>query len=114
MYIKDIYETVEMTSACSQPKFLSYLDTTVKSLIAKYGVKRVIEDRAYVKPTSISDDLPVKAEYLNAIVDNILYLVTGNPDFKTDYIAEAEYAYKTVWNAAVKGLKMVGEDYYRV
>lgn len=114
MYIKDIYETVVMTEPCSQPKFLSFLDTTVRSLIAKYGTKRVINDKAYMKPSDINGDLPLKETYYNAVVSNILFLLTGNADHKTDFVAEAEYAYKTVWREDVKGLKMVGEDYYCV
>jgi hypothetical protein len=82
--------------------------------MAKYGAKRVINDRAYTKPCGINDDFPVKDEYRNAILSNILFLVTGNSDHKVDYVAEAEYAYKTVWREATKKLKLVGEDYYIV
>lgn len=114
MYIKDIYEAVVMSAACPQPKFLSCLDTTVRSLTTKYGFKRIINDNAYAKPVDINGDLPVKDEYFNAIVDNILYLVTQNPDYKTDFMAEAEYAYKSVWRKANRTLKMVGKDYYNV
>ncbi len=114
MYIKDIYEAVLTQAECSQPKFLMHLDATARSLVAKYGMRRVVNDGAYVKPMDINGDLPVKDEYYNAVLSNILYLVTGNPDYKTDYVAEAEYAYKTVWNRAAEGLRMVGEDYYHV
>lgn len=114
MYIKDIYEAVLTQAECSQPRFLTFLDSTARSLIAKYGMNRVVNDGAYVKPMDMSGDYPVKDEYYNAVISNILYLVTGNPDYKTDYVAEAEYAYKTVWNRAVKGLKLLGEDYYHV
>ena len=114
MYIKDIYEIVVEAAPCSQPKFLIYLDTTARSLIAKYGKKRVVEDGAYTNPLNINSDIAIREEYRNAIVSNILYLVTGNPDYKTDYVAEAEYAFKTAWKADMKGVKMVGEDWYRV
>ncbi|MBE6599127.1 MAG: hypothetical protein E7638_06775 [Ruminococcaceae bacterium] len=114
MYIKDIYEAVVMTSPCSQPKFLRFLDTTVRSLTAKYGIGRVINDKAYMTPEGIDGDLPLKEPYFNAVVSNILFLLTGNTDYKTDYMAEAEYAYKTVWRTDMKGLRMVGEDYYHV
>ena len=114
MYVKDIYETVLTSAECSQPKFLTHLDTTARSLIAKYGIRRVIDDNAYIKPQSITGDYPVKEEYFNAVVSNILYLITGNGDYKTDFMAEAEYAYKTIWSGSMKGLRMVGEDYYNV
>ena len=114
MFIRDLYETVNEIAPCSQPKFLSFLDTTARSLIAKYGTKRVINDKAYTKPYGINDDFPVKDEYRNAIISNILYYVTGNTDHKVDYVAEAEYAYKTVWREDTKKLKLVGEGYYDV
>ena len=114
MYIRDIYETVVLTAPCPQHVFLSQLDTTVRSLISKYGGKRVIHDRAYVTPTELNGDLPVREEFQNAIVSNILYLVTREPDFKNDYVAEAEYAFLTLWRRGAKRLRIVGEDYYHV
>lgn len=113
MYIKDIYETVTMTEPCPQPKFLSYLDTTIRSLIAKYGIRRVINDEAYIKPRDINGDIAVKEEFAGAVASNILYLITKNPDHKTNYVAEAEYAYLTIWREAMRGKKIVGSDYLR-
>lgn len=114
MFIRDLYEAVNAIAPCSQPKFIAFLDTTAHSLMAKYGAKRVVNDGAYIKPININDDIPLKDEFRNAIVSNVLYLVTGNPDHKTDYVAEAEYAYKTVWRRSAKKMKIVGEDYYHV
>ena len=114
MVIKDIYEAVTVINPCSQPVFLAHLDTTVRSLMAKFGLKRVVNDGVYAKPRDINGDLAVKDEYRNAVVSNILFLLTGNEAYKTDYIYEADNAYKTVWRAHMRGVKMVGEDYYHV
>lgn len=114
MYIKDIYETVLLTEPCPQPTFLSHLDTTVRSLIAKYGIRRVVNDDAYIKPRDINGDLAVRDEYTGAVVSNILYLLTGNPDHKTNYVAEAEYAYLTVWRDVAQGKRIVGSDYKQI
>lgn len=114
MVIRDIYEAVTVTSPCSQPVFLAHLDTTVRSLMAKYGLKRVINNGVYAKPCYINGDIAVKDEYWNAVVSNILYLLTGNDAHKTDYIYEAENAYKTVWKRDMEGVRMVGRGYYDV
>lgn len=114
MVIKDIYEAVTVTNPCSQPVFLAHLDTTARSLMAKYGLKRVINDGVYAKPNDINGEIAVKDEFRNAVVSNILFLLTGNEAYKTDYIYEAENAYKTVWNRHIRGVKMVGKGYYDV
>jgi hypothetical protein len=114
MYIKDIYESVNAISPSPQPRFLGYLDLTVRSLIAKYGIRRVINDDAYTKPIDINGDIAVKDEYLNAVISNILFLLSGNDNYRADYVYEADNAYKTVWREQAKNKKIVGEDWYHV
>ncbi len=114
MYIRDIYETVVLTEPCSQPVFLGHLDTTARSLMAKYGMKRVINDGVYAKPRDINGDIAVKDEFRGALVSNILFLLTGNPDYRSDFYMEADNAYRTVWRDHMKGVRMVGEDWYHV
>jgi hypothetical protein len=114
MVVKDIYEAVTVIVPCSQPVFLAHLDTTARSLMTKYGINRVINDGTYAKPVNINGDIAVLDEFRNAVVSNILFLLTGNEAHKSDYIYEADSAYKTVWRRHMKGVRMVGEDYYNV
>ena len=45
------------------------------------------------------------------MLDNILFLASGNPDRKTDYVQEAEDAYKTVWRTRARNRKFRSADY---
>jgi hypothetical protein len=112
MIIKEMYEKVTMENPCGQAVFMSRLDTTVRSLIARYGKKYVVfRHQIYQRPVSVEDEIPVYEEYFPAILDNILFLTSGNSDRKTDYVQEAEDAYKSVSKALLRGVKFRDADY---
>ena len=112
MIIKEMYEKVTMENPCGQAVFMSRLDTTVRSLIARYGKKYVVfRHQVYQRPVSVEDEIPVYEEYFPAILDNILFLTGGNPDRKTDYVQEAEDAYKSVSKSLLRGVKFRDADY---
>lgn len=114
MNIKDIYDTVTLSSDCSHNAFLTHLDSTINYLIAKYGVGRVIYAEEYQKPQTIDADMPIYDEYKAAICDNILYLTTGDTNRKTDFVAEAEYAFKTVYAKRMHRKQLLDGGYYHV
>ena len=111
MNIKSIYDTVTLRHPCSHNQFLTHLDLTLRTLMSQFGMKYVISGDSYCIPRSIEDDIPVFDEYYAAAVDNILFLLTGDGDRKTDYVAESSDAYKTVWSKLAKGKKIVGGGY---
>ena len=112
MIIKELYDKVTLAQPCNQSDFLTHFDTSVRSIVSKYGTKYVLlPDTVYTRPTGINDDSPVYEEYMNAIYDNILFLLTGSTDRKTDYVAEADDAYKTVWKRLMRGLKFRDSRY---
>ena len=107
MITKELYDRINAESPCSEPVFIRHLDTTVRTLETRYGKKHVYET-AYQKPTTINDDISVYDEYFPSIVDNILFLLTKDSDRKTDFLAEADFAYKAVWSAFVHGKRFMG------
>lgn len=112
MILKELYENVLQVQDCRQSAFLSHVDTTVRSLIARYGKKYVLLSGAeWVRTKNIEGEIPVAEEYFVPIRDNILYLLTGNPDRKTDYVQEAEDAYKTVWRRKMRNKRFRSSDY---
>lgn len=112
MILKELYENVTHVQDTSQDAFMSHVDTTVRALMARYGEKYVLlPGTVWVKNVNIGADMPVYEEYFPAIRDNVLYLLTGNGDRKTDYVAEAEDAYKTVWRKRMKNRKFRSSDY---
>ena len=87
----------------------------MRAILARYGPKYVlIPGETYSRPAGLRADVPVYDEYMGAIYDNILFLLTGNGDRKTDYVAEAEDAYKTVWRGLNRGKKFRSSDYNKV
>ena len=104
MIIKELYDKINLANPCHQADFITHFDTSVRAVIARYGTKYVVLPGAvYQRPGNMQDDVPVYEEYMNALYDNILYLLTGNGDRKTDYVAEADDAYKTVWKTLMRG-----------
>ena len=111
MNIKSLYDTVVLSSPCEHNKFLTHLDTTVRTLIAQFGMSYVIERGTYGIPRYIDSDISVYEEYYPAICDNIRFLITGDIDRKTDYVSEADAAYRSVWSKKVRGRRIVDRRY---
>ena len=113
MILKELYENVTQVEACGQDKFLSHVDTTVRALIARYGERYVLlpGNQAWIRVREIESEIPVYEAYFPAIRDNVLFMLTGNGDRKTDYVAEAEDAYKSVWRRKMRGKRFRDADY---
>lgn len=107
MITKELYDRIIAETACSEPAFIRYLDSTIRLLESRYG-KKYVYASAYQKPMTIRDDISVFEEYFAALVDHILFLITKDVDRKADFLAEAELAYKTVWGAGVHGKRFMG------
>lgn len=112
MILKELYDKVTLVNPCSKAAFLTHFDTSVRALIARYGKRYVVlRNAVYSKPVNDEEDVPIYDEYMVALYSNILYLLTQNPDRKTDYLAEAEDAYKTVHTRRIRGVKFRDADY---
>jgi len=112
MIVQELYDKITLANPCNQADFITHFDTSVRALIARYGTRYVVLPGAvYQRPSGLYDESPVFDEYMNAIYDNVLFLLTGNPDRKTDYVAEADDAYKTVWKRLMRGKHFRDSDY---
>lgn len=107
MVTKEIYDRICAESPCGEQAFLRHLDSTIRFLESKYGKKYVYISQ-YQKPITINEDISVCEEYLPAIIDNIIFLITKDADRRTDAVVEADYAYKIVWSEKVRGKKFMG------
>lgn len=112
MYVKDIFEVVQVDNPCSQPKFFSYLYTTMQLLVAKYSNRYVTGGIPITRPDTLDMEIPVEDAYFPAIVDNIAYMVSGNEGRKIDYVEEAENAYRAVYGKLHSKAKMLPGGYY--
>lgn len=112
MYVKDIFEVVQVDNPCSQPKFLSYLYTTMQLLVAKYSNRYVTGGVPITRPDTLDTEIPVDDAYFNAIVDNIAYMVSGNEDRKVDYVEEADNAYRNVYGKKHRRAQFTPGGYY--
>ena len=98
MDINEIYERVLITAPVDTNTFIIHLNTTIDELLNKYDDKYVLTPEAVsVHVTGMDDGLNVYDEYMTPITDNIIFLITGDGNRKTDYVAHAEYAKKRVW-----------------
>jgi hypothetical protein len=114
MYVKDIYEIVQVNTPCTQPVFLAHLHSTIQYLLSKYGEKYVVLSSRYIRPVTLDTDIAVDDAYFSALVDNISYLVSGNEDRKVDFVEEAENAYRQVWKEKHKNGKFLSRGYCNV
>lgn len=113
MFIRDLYDNVITTTPITQPKFFTYLDTTVRSLQTKFKERFVFVEPAYIKPRRLDCEIPVYDEYFNSLADNILFLATKDQFYKQEFENDSVLAYKTVWKKVAKDIKMYSvEDYY--
>ncbi len=101
-----IYEHVCKVKPIPQDRFFAALNYTERELVSKYGKDTVLDRAALIDIVRLDDDTGTKAAFDNAIIDNILYLVTGEEHYKTDFAAHAQYAYHTVWNEKNRGKRI--------
>lgn len=115
MIVKELYEQIQRTAKSGQDEFIAALDMTVRTLISRYGVRYVcLPGQPYVKPEGVNDEIPICEEYFPAIIDNILFMLTGDAARKTDYVEEARDAYKQVWSRRMRGARFVDRGYHHV
>lgn len=114
MNIKHIYDAVKLNLPnCSQNEFLTALDQSVRTYIGAFKMPYVVvKGQTYGRPSSVDEDIPVYEEYFAALLNNVLFLISGDTDRKTDSISEAENAYRAVWSMRSRGKRFVGRGYY--
>ena len=71
-------------------------------------------DAGYQRPRTVDTDIPIYDEYRAAICNNLLYLITGDSDRKTDFVNEADFAYKTVYARRMSRKRLLDGGYFHV
>ena len=104
MTILEMFEKISLKTPIEQRKFFNYYDDSVNELMATYDI--VIEDgKTYAPITDLYDDNVVLPLYHNAIVDNILFMISNEAEYKSEFIRKSKDAYLSYWNDKAKGIR---------
>lgn len=105
MTILKMYEKINLKAPVEQRIFLNHYDDSVNELISMYGDNFVlIDDAEYETPTTdIYGDSVVLPLYHNAIIDNILFMVSNEANYKSEFVRKSKDAYLNIWNDRAKG-----------
>ena len=100
------------TVAIDESSFIMYLNETVNELIGKYRPRYVIlPDTVYneidnLDAIRINAPINIYGIYSQCVTENIIYLINGDQNRKTDFINHAEQAYLTIYREICKGLRV--------
>lgn len=106
MTILDIYEKVNLIVPIEQRAFFNFFEDTVNELQSLYRDFVFVEDAEYTPPESLLEDNVVLPLYHNAIVDNILYMISNTADYKSEFLRKSKDAYLKYWNDNAKGRRI--------
>lgn len=106
MSILEIFEKVNLVVPIEQRRFFNYFEDTVSELQSMYSGFVLEKDTEYQSPTSLSDENVVLPLYHNSIVDNIVFLASGDNARKSEFIRKSRDAYLKYWNDNARGRKM--------
>lgn len=103
MTIIEMYEKVNLKLPTDQRKFFNYFNDTVDELVALYEDSVITSLKKYKAITDLTDDNFVQPLYHNAMVDNILFYLTNEPDYKSEFIRKSKEAWLKYWNERANG-----------
>ena len=103
MTLLEMYEKINLKAPIEQRKFFNYFDDSVNELQALYDM--VFEEgKTHEAPTTdLYADIVVLPLYHNAIVDNILFMISNDTNYKSEFIRKSKDAYLKYWNDKAKG-----------
>ena len=106
MTIKEIFEKVNLVAAIEQRRFFNYYEDTVEELSAAYPGFVFSEGAEYTPPEDLNAENVVLPLYHNAIVDNVLFLMTNEPTYKNEFLRKSRVAWLVYWNEKAKGKRI--------
>ena len=109
MDLKYLYERVCMKAPIGQDRFLAAVNYTLRELVSLYGEPFVQQQGPARVLTGMNADPGLYEDYEDAVYDNVMYFATGDGNWKTDFVAHAQYAYHNVWRRKTKG-KRIGKE----
>lgn len=105
MTLLEMYEKVSLKAPIEQRKFFNYYDDSVNELLALYDLV-LIEGESFEAPTTdLYADNVVLPLYHNAIVDNILFMISEDANYKSEFIRKSKDAYLKYWRDKAKGVR---------
>ena len=105
MTLLEMYEKISLKAPIEQRKFFNYFDDSVNELMAMYDIV-IAEGKTYESPTTdLYSDNVVLPLYHNAIVDNILFMISNEAEFKSEFIRKSKDAYLKYWKDKAKGVR---------
>lgn len=105
MTLLEMYEKVSLKAPIEQRKFFNYYDDSVNELLALYDIV-LIEGESFEAPTTdLYADNVVLPLYHNAIVDNILFMISEDANYKSEFIRKSKDAYLKYWRDKAKGVR---------
>ena len=103
-----LYERICALVPCSHTEFISCAEYARDELCALYG-KEYATFGVTVPLEKVGGEYGVRDEFASAIFDDIMYRLTNDERYKTDFLAHAENAYRTVWRESSRGRRIHGE-----
>lgn len=105
MTLLEMYEKISLKAPIEQRKFFNYFDDSVNELMSMYDIV-IAEGKTFEAPTTdLYGDNVVLPLYHNAIVDNILYMISNEETYKGEFIRKSKDAYLKYWNDKAKGVR---------
>ena len=106
MTLLEIFEKVNLVAPLEQRRFFNYFEDSVNELASLYEGFVFEKEGEYTPPERLSDDTGVLPLYHNAIVDNILFIITQEELYKTEFLRKSRLAYNVYWGKKARGKRV--------
>ena len=104
-----IFEKVNLIYPVEQRRFFNLLNDTLIELAGLYGdVPKLLYtgEKELEAVTSLDYEIGILPLYQNAVVDNILFFLSKEENYKNEFLRKSQAAYLKYWNTNAKGRKM--------
>lgn len=106
MTILEMFEKVSLKTPIEQRKFFNYYDDSVNELLSLYDFV-LVDGKTHETPTTdLYADSVVLPLYHNAIVDNILFMVSNDTNYKSEFLRKSKDAHLKYWHDKAKGKRI--------
>ena len=95
-----------LVTPLEEQHFFNYFEDTVNELSVLYNCFVFDKNELFTPPKTLTDDNTIKPLYHNSIVDNILFMATGQENYKNDFLRKSHLAFLKYWNENAKGKRM--------
>ena len=100
-----LYERICALVPCTHAEFISCAEYARDELCSLYGEEYATLG-ALPPLEEVGGEYGVRDEFISAVFDDIMYLLTKEERYKTDFLSHAENAYRTVWRKSSRGRRI--------